>query len=178
MKRIRSDRLLPIVVAWIIVAGAFWLGVEAAHAAPEPESESPSTAVALDFPILRGAEAVAEEYWASRGVALPPLEGVFELPTDGSWAGVGGFADLAGGRIWLSVGELEALRSPLRQFSIRSRAELCYLVIHERGHNAGLLHTDAAVFPIMAMRNEVEGGGWLRKEVAPHCWAWAKHPFG
>ncbi len=141
-------------------------------------SEPPSTAVPLDFPILRRALAIAEQYWASRGIALPPLGGVYELPAEERFTGDAAFSDLPGNRIWLAGWELEALgeRSILRQFNIRTRAEFCYIVIHERGHNAGLHHSDADVFPIMAIPDEI-GLGWVRQEVAPRCWAWAKHPF-
>lgn len=173
-QQLREDRLF--VVAFLLgLALGFLGGVGVAKGATP--TEMPSTAVALDFPILRGAEAVAEAYWPARGVALPPLEGAYELPDEEQWVGYLGAADPTAGRIWLGVEVLENLDTPLRQVNVRSRVILCYNVLHERGHNAGLQHSDAGTFPVMAPTDEV-GAGWLRKEVAPRCWTWAKHPFG
>lgn len=141
--------------------------------APTSEAE-PSSAVPLDFPILQGAVSIAEQYWASRGVSLPALGGVYELPEEEPFLNAGAFSDLPGNRIWIAGWVLQNLgRSVLR---VSSRATFCYLVIHERGHNAGLRHSDAVAFPIMAIPDEVGPGFW-RKEVAPRCWSWAKHPL-
>lgn len=158
------------------------LGASEAGATASPEEAAPSVALPsvadpLDSPILRGAEAVAEEYWASRGIALPPLEGAYELPAEEQWAGDTGVADPSSGRFWLAAEVLEFMHSSVHQVNVRSRVILCYVVLHERGHNAGLQHSDGETFPIMTPSNEA-GAGWLRKGIAPRCWTWAKHPFG
>lgn len=162
----------------VLVASFLGAGLPQAQAGVS-ESGPPSTAVRLEFPMLSGALEVADKYWTSRGIDLPPLEGAYELPDEERFAGYAAFSELPGPRIWIADWTLEALseRSIMRQFNIRRRADFCYIVTHERGHNAGLHHSDASIFPIMSIPDEV-GLGWVRKEVAPRCWTWAKHPSG
>jgi hypothetical protein len=153
----------------LVLAG---LLVGTAHA--EAAGEEPSVAVPLDFPIMRGALEVAEEFWATRGITPPPLAGVYELPNDSLYAEDAGYGELPGDRIWIAGWVLEDLAHPIEP--IMARATLCYLVTHERGHNAGLHHSDAGVFPIMGVPEEV-GPSYWRRPTAPRCWVWAEHPL-
>lgn len=143
--------------------------------APGKEPIRPSMAVPLDFPMLNGALAIASDYWAARGIALPPIAGVYEIGEGELFDGAGGFSESPGNQIWIARWLLENLSSPYIHNS--ARVTFCYIVLHERGHNAGLQHSDAAVFPIMGVPDEVGPGFW-RKEVAPRCYAWAKNPRG
>ncbi len=156
----------------LILAVAFLL--TAPGSASADEFAYPSTAVSVDVPIVEGAVAVADQFWSARGVSLPPLTGVYELPADDLYSQAGAYSELPGNRIWIAGWVLENISSPYIRTT--ARATMCYLVIHERGHNAGLRHSDAGVFPIMGIPDQV-GPGYWQKSIAPRCWAWAKHPF-
>ena len=166
---------LLVVVVLALGATLMWVSAPPISADSTSGAEIPSTAVPLNFPILRRAEAVANLYWASRDISVPPLAGIYELPNEPQFSEAGGYSELPGDRVWLASWVLEDLED-LSSLGVLSRVTLCYILIHERGHNAGLHHSDAAVFPIMGIPDEVGPGFW-RKEVAPRCYVWAKHPF-
>lgn len=96
------------------------------------------------LPIIGQLEALAESYWADRGVTVPTPVEVFIVPPESDGGIDIGYGDEPGRRVWLTEPLLVATHGPQYQ---DGRAELCKVFLHERGHNAGLSHTSP--FPIM-----------------------------
>lgn len=106
-----------------------------------------------EVPIPAGLEKVAEEFWAYRGVTLPPRPELIEMVPEPGIAAARG--DMPGRRVWIAP-----------EFLHGDRRYLCEIYIHERGHNAGLPHS--STYWIM------ESGELWRHPIAPRCakWAW------
>lgn len=143
--------------ALLLAAVLFVLGASNVRAGviQEPPPSPP-----IHLPMIESLEPVAEAYWMARGISLPlPVE-VFLAATSPE---MGGLADLSGRRLWLTQETVE-----LRGLS--GRSFMCMIYLHERGHNAGLVHNSGD--PIMA------ANPWLGlSRVVPKCFTWAETGF-
>jgi hypothetical protein len=108
----------------------------ASAAGPTDPISNPS--VASDGAIYRALDA-AEWFWASKG-AKPchggPIFEYDEVGLDGA-AARGAVGVCA---VWFERGYMRMIRRMMRHRPVTALASLCYVAVHERGHNLGYVH--------------------------------------
>lgn len=97
--------------------------------------------VASDGAIYRALDA-AEWFWASKGVR--PCHGglIFEYDEVGL-AGAAARGAVGACAVWFERGYMRMIRRMMRRRPVTALASLCYVAVHERGHNLGYIHGQA-----------------------------------
>lgn len=112
--------------------------VAASPAAADDPISNPS--VASDGAIYRALDA-AEWFWAAKDAKPCHGGSIFEYDETGPDAGkvaARGSVGICG--VWFERGYVQRTRDLMRRHPTTALAALCYVAIHERGHNLGYVH--------------------------------------
>ncbi len=136
------------------LAAGFCLVFSSAEAAIVQPSGEPESI--REVPIPRGLDKVATEFWAYRGVTVPPNVRLIEMVPEALIAARGWGPPDHPPTIWIAP-------EYLYHYDLR---RLCMIYIHERGHTAGLEHDS----PFWIMW---PGQPW-EHSIPPRCekWGW------
>lgn len=177
--RNRHGLLYALIVAFLlwallILAGAWVHGftgqITQAHASTSEryadELDELSEPLDPGWPMLTRALRVADGYWCVRWMCPPTLT---KLRVLNAQTGALAWGSMGEGHVWLDRSLITALSAPLAWDRVEARWTLCYVLTHERGHNAWLSHD--AGWPVM------HDNLWLWWPWPRRCSLWAERPW-